>query len=71
MLDIQLQPLTPIAALRADASSSEAQTRCCKHAPTSGGARVESANALPKQRDAAPCMSLDGFLTAARIASGM
>ena len=71
MFDIQLQPFRLIAALKVDARASDAQTRCCKHAPTSGRARVESENVLPMRRSASPCMSLDGVLTAARIASGM
>jgi hypothetical protein len=71
MFDIQLQPFMLIGALRVDASASDAQTRCCKHAPTRGRASVESENVLPMRRSASPCMSLDGVLTAARIASGM
>ena len=70
MFDIQLQPFRLIAALKVDARASDAQTRC-KHAPISGRARVESENVRPMRRNASPCMSLDGVLTAARIASGM
>ena len=71
MFDIKLPPFRLIAALKVDARAADAQTRCCKQAPASGRARVESENVLPMRRNASPCMDLDGVLTAARMASGM